>query len=346
MSRIVDFGSVNTKVRCLEGDFLNPEQIIKLINCSNFTDTLDFLKNIGPYTTVFKDYNMEELSGRELENLIKKYYIKNYTSLIHYLNIRYKKLLKVMFMKFEVEDIKNVLRGKLSRMDNLNELMTFQCSLSNIDYEMLLKCQSVKQVVEGLKGTPYYKHICVLANNVDSDGMFQLEMALDLVYFIKLRKLAKRLSKSDREVIERLNGIYADLLNIQWIFRGIKFYGLEPEVLFNYTIYDGWKLKKEDVKALCYSRNLNDFYRDIDKSPYKEVFEKCDSEEYLLEREILSYLKRVYIKCKSEFKMDISIVFSYLELSFIQCRDIITIIESKRYGLKSDDIIKLITATE
>jgi V/A-type H+-transporting ATPase subunit C len=347
MGSVVNFTTVNTKVKAMEGEFLSKGQISELIDCNSYREALKFLKDGTQYCEALKGYNIDELHRGQLEIILKKNYIRNFTKLMHYLSEDYKKLLKIIFIRFEVEDIKVILRGKYigKNNDELLNLLTYQCSLSTLDYSELLQSQSVGEVVEKLRGTAYYKHIQNLVKYVETEGLFQLEMALDFVYFIMLRKFIKKLPKEDREVIKRINGTYADLLNIQWIFRGIKYYKLNPEVLFNYTIYDGWRLKKEDIKTLCYSGDLKEFYNRVNNTIYKEVFNRSNFQEYLLEKEILAYLKKIYIKYSSQFKQNISVVLAYLELALLECRDIISIVENKRYSQQSEDIIQFITAT-
>lgn len=347
MGRVEDFTAVNTKVKALEGKFLNKVQFNDLIDCNSFREALRFLKKGTRYGDILESYNIDELHRGQLEIILKKHYIRNFTKLMHYLSDDYKKLLKIIFIRFEVEDIKIIIRGKYidRNKEELAELLTYQCSLSTVDYAELLQAEGVAEVADKLKGTTYYKHIHSLIKDVEKEGLFRLEMALDFVYFVNLRKYIKKLPREDRKVIEKINGIYADLLNIQWIFRGIKYYKLDPEILFNYTIYDGWKLKRADIKDLCYSNDLESFYIKVNNTPYKEVFNRSNFQEYLLEKEILAYLKKIYLRYNSEFKMNISVVLSYLELAQIECRDIITIVENKRYSQQSEEIMQFITAT-
>ncbi|WP_163194361.1 V-type ATPase subunit [Clostridium thermarum] len=347
MGSVVEFLALNTKVKALEGRLLSKEQIGELIACNSYKEALRFLKTSTKYSEALEGYNIEELHRGQLEVILKKHYIRNFTKLMHYLSEDYKKLLRIIFIRFEVEDIKIILRGKYIERENdeLLNMLNFQCSLSTVDYNELLQANSVGEVVEKLRGTVYFKHIANLVKDVEKEGLFQIEMALDFVYFIMLRKFMKKLPKEDRDVIRKLNGTYADLLNIQWIFRGIKYYKLKPEILFNYTIYDGWRLKKEDIKALCYSGDLKEFYNRVNSTIYKEVFYRSNFQEYLLEKEILAYLKKIYLKYSSEFKRNISVVLAYLELALLECRDIISIVENKRYSQLGEDIIQFITAT-
>ena len=75
--------------------------------------------------------------------------------------------------------------------------------------------------------------------------MFRIETELDFVYFTAIRREIKHLDKENSEVVLSIIGLEADLLNLGWIYRGKTFYKIPPEELFNYTIYNGYKLSKE-----------------------------------------------------------------------------------------------------
>lgn len=347
MGSVVKFAAVNTKIRVLESKFLNKQQIKALIDCKSYKETLQYLKESTNYGEVLKHYNLVDIHRGELELILKKSTIQKYNQLIHYLNGDFRNLLKILFIKLEVEDLKVIIRGKYigKTSEEILPLIICDDSISNINFKELILTKSIEVLVEKLKDTIYYKHISNLAKDIPQEGLFRMEMTLDFIYFICLRKFVKKLSIEDRKIIEQINGIQADLLNLQWILRGKKYYELTPEVLFNYTIHDSSKLKKDDLKKLCYTKSLNEFYEMVEKLPYGELFSKTKGTDYLIEKEISAYLKNIYKRLKRENKMNISVLISYLELELLECRDIISIVENKRYNQQSEEIFKYITAT-
>jgi len=347
MGRVVDFAAINTKIKAMEGFWLKKSQYKELVECNNFREALVYLRDKTKYGEVLKEYNVDELHRGQLEIILKRQYISNFTKLSHYLRNDYRKLLKVIFTRFEVEDIKVIIRGKFigKLKEDLEQRISHRCSMSTINYDELLEASNVAQVVDKLKGTIYYNYIYNLVDSIEEDGLFRIEMALDSVYFIQLKRFIKKLPKEDKEVVEKINGIQADLLNIQMIYRGIKYYKLPSEILFNYAVQDGCKLNKEDLKRLCYSKSVEDFFNRIKGTAYKDIFYASDFEDHLLEKETLSFLQKMYTRYKSEAKMNISVMLTYLELSLIEYRNIVSIVENKRYSQHNDEIIKYITTT-
>ncbi|NLM35588.1 MAG: V-type ATPase subunit [Clostridiales bacterium] len=347
MGRVVDFTAINAKIKAMEGFWLKKSQYKELIECNNFREALIYLRDKTKYGDTLKEYNVEELHRGQLEVILKRKYISNFTKLSHFLRDDYRKLLKVIFTRFEVDDIKVIIRGKYigKRTEDLEQRISYKCSMSTINYDELLQADNVEQVVDKLKGTIYYKYIYNLVDSIEDDGLFRIEMALDSVYFILLKRFIKKLPKEDKEVVEKINGIQADLLNIQMIYRGLKYYQLPSEILFNYAVQDGCKLKKDDLKRLCYSKNIDDFLNKIKTTAYKEIFNISEFEDYLLEKEMMAFLQKLYTRYKTEAKMNISVILAYLELSLIEYRNIVSIVENKRYSQHNDEIIKYITTT-
>jgi len=347
MGSVLKYAAINTKVKALEGKMLKKDQYTALMECKNYHEAIKFLKDNTSYREELAALNIEEIHRGQLELVLKKGYINNFYKLGHYFSGEYKKLFKILFMRFEIEDLKVIIRGKFigREKEQIIPYLTYESPLNNVDYYELVTAKNLEGVVERLKDTPYYKYVSPLVSSVKEEGLFRMEMTLDFVYFSFLRKSLKKVDKEDREILERLNGIYADLLNIQWIYRGFKYYNLKPEELFNYTLYDGYKLKGEEIRKLCYVKNLDEFYQAIEQLPYREVFINSKGRDYLVEKEILSCLKKMYEKAEKTNQLNISIVISYLELLLLEIRDITSIVENKRYNIQKTEGIRYITAT-
>lgn len=347
MSSIVKFAAVNTKIKSLESEMLTKQQYSKLMKCENYIDALRFLKESTSYKKILKNYKIDELHRGNLEVILKDYYVDNFYKLFHYFDNNYKKLLKIFFMKYEIEDLKTILRGKFRGADKekIYRLITSKSPLNIINYEELIASPSVEMVIENLKNTVYYKHLLGLKNSYREEGLFRIEMTLDFIYFSMLRKYIKKLDKESANIIKNINGEYCDLINIQWIFRSKKYYKLNPEEIFNYTIYDWNKVNRDMLKKLCYCNNLTEFYEKVKEFPYRELFKKSNGKEFLVEKEIMIYMKKLFLKYKSAGKMNIGSVIAYLGLYEIEIRDIISIVENKRYSQKNEDAVNYITVT-
>ena len=137
-------------------------------------------------------------------------------------------------------------------------------------------------------------------------------------------------------------GINIDLLNLQWIYRGLKFYNLPPEILFNYTIANGLEFNRNDIKGFCYSKNLDIFKSKILGTKYSFLFDQENTMDIFMERRILRY--QYYPLKKTKIKNALNIMQSVVYGLFLETeiRDIISIIENIRYGMSVEEARKFL----
>lgn len=346
MGSIVRFSAVNTKIKSMEGKLLSKEQYIGLMECKSYEDAIRYLEEETSYSSVLSGMSKEVHRG-QLEIMLKREYIKKFFKLSHYFNSNYKKLLNLLFMRYEIEDLKVMLRSKYVGKDNdeIRSLLFAQSPMSTIDYDKLIASKDIPELIDNLYGTEYHKELFPLISSAKKDGLFRMESALDFLYFNSLKKFHKKIDKKDAEILHEIVGTYSDLFNIQWVIRGRMYYNLSPEELLNYTISDGYKLKKETIKNLCYVKDNSEIYEALKDMPYKAVFKAENNDEYFREREILVYLKKIFKAYERLNSMDISGVIVYLELLFLEVRDIISIVENIRYGVGFEETSKYITSS-
>ncbi|GCD09121.1 V-type ATPase subunit [Clostridium tagluense] len=345
MGSVVKFSAINTKVKAMMGKMLSLDQYSKLLNCKDLKSTLKVLKEETSYGELLEAYNLEKIHRGDLEVILHKYYISTYSKFINYFDGEYRSLVKTFFIRWEIEDLKVILRGKYLGLsgEEIDKKLIARSSLNKVDYDYLLALKSVEDVIDGLKGSIYYKSLKNLAKDTSTKGLFRIETELDFVYFTSIRRELKHLDKENKEVVYSVMSLEADLLNLGWIYRGKTFYKISPEELFNYTIYNGYKLSKEKLKQLCYINNIEEFNNILEKTPYASIYEKDDYN--LIEKREREFQKKYFKKILRENKTNISMVISYLVVYRIEIRDIISIIEQKRYDMDMSEGINYVSVT-
>lgn len=346
MGSVSRFSTVNAKVRVLEGRMLNEKQISELLKCRSYKEGLYYLADNTVYGQALKHYHIEDIHRGQLEHILKKEYVKVFNKFIHYFTDDYKELIKIFFIRFEADDIKVIIRNKFIKkfQTDIETLAAYGNPLSTVNYDKLIKADNIEKVIDELKDTVYFKYISNLSIEIHKDGFFIMETALDSVFFLYLKKFINKLAIEDRDVLKKINGINIDLINLQWIFRAKKFYELTPEVILARCINEGHKLRKDKLKDLSYTKSIDEFYTLVETTCYKSIFLEAENKEYLLEREILFYLKKIFLNYKREYKTNISVLAAYFELSYMEMRDIISIIENIRYNNESEEAKKYLTS--
>lgn len=328
------FAAINTKIRVLNGNLLTDEDFINLFKCKSIEELASYLRENTNYEVILKEVNINNIHRRELEQLIKAYVLFQYEKLLHYFNGEYKKLFRSIFMRYEIEDLKLYLRV-LSKGEDIEKLVNhtvYPAKFRVLNYEKLSSSKDIEEFVENLSGTIYYEILKPYLRKEDRRLLFYMEMNLDRFYFQTIKKQGLKLDKLDSKMFEDFLGKNIDLLNLEWIYRGIKYYKLLPEELINYTIEGGYKYNFKDIREFCYLEE-DKFIEKVLNSKYNFLFDTQQDVDLFMERRIERYIYFQFIELYRKGKMDITVAMAYIHLLEYEMRDLYSTIEAIRYGL-------------
>lgn len=342
MGNVKRFAAVNTKIKALKGNMLTNEDYVNLLKQGSVTGVGQYLKEYTSYNEVLKGVDVSVIHRDDLELTLNKYMILILEKLLHYFEGEYKKLYKTILTRYVIEDIKLYIRA-LIRNEELNliakqTLYIKKCQ--NIDENQLSQSKTIDELVENLKGTPYYQALRPFLNDDKDKLIFYMEMSLDRLYFNLLYNQIQKLEKNDKKFIIEILGKNIDLLNIEWMYRGLKYYFLSPEEIINYTLEGGYDLNYRKIKDICYSRDENEFIEKILKTRYAFLFDNKDTIDLFMERRIKRYLYYELLRFYKKGKMDIIQSITYIHLLEYEIRDIVSIIEASRYKLNKNEAKK------
>jgi V/A-type H+-transporting ATPase subunit C len=343
MNNAARYSAVNTKIRAIGSRFLNNEDFENLLHKKSVAEVAAYLKRETHYRDVLGGIDENDIHRDELEILIKKDHARQIEKLEHYFYSGYREFYRYVLIKREVDELKTVLRSISNKKNNNLDRDSFALigRLDGVKIDDLLSSGSTAEFIRNLRGTIYYKYLEPLAEN-DRDNLFMDVMTLDLAYFDIFYKNIGELSSRDRPIVDYLQGTNVDLLNIQWIYRGIKFYNLSREVLFNYTIPHGWVFKRNGIKELCYSQDLDEFQKRILNTRYKFLFDNENNKDIFMERRILRYQYFNIKRIRNRYEMNISQAIAFDVLLEYEIRDLATVIESIRYDMPFEEAKKFL----
>lgn len=342
MGDIQKFAALNTKIRVLERELLKDEDYIKLIKLNNISDIMQYFINNTAYNKFFKRVDINDYDLSALEGLFYKNLLRKYDKITNFLHLDYKKLFKKLFVRYEVENLKVYVRRIVSKKSVKDLYKKYsEMKYANIDYKKLSDSNSFDELIENLKGTNYYE---ILEYYKESDNkIFYIEMSLDIYYFNQLTKeVKKRYSTSKENTILEILEKNIDLLNIQWIYRGLKNYKLSPEELLNYVILSGYYFKYEKLKKLCYSKNINELVQEIKGSKYGFLFDEDEDFELLMERNLERYIYNLFKKIEKVSTMNINKSISYMHKLEYEMRDVFTIMAGVQYKIEEKELKKML----
>ncbi|MBA3061814.1 MAG: V-type ATPase subunit, partial [Atribacteria sp.] len=243
MDKVTIYAAINTKIRALEKEFLKREDYLNMLKKKSVADVARYLKENISYGKLLGEIHLDTVSRRDLEDILKRNMIKNMDKLIHYFRDDYKDLIRSLYIKYEIEDLKvlarSIFNGK--KPETIEKPLSFLGKYSRVNPKRLFKSRTIRDLIYSLEGSEFFEFLIPLVDG-RRENLFRFEMALDMGYFNIIQSRRLKISGEDRKMLKEWEGTVADLYNIQWIYRGKKFYNLSPEELLNYTINFGDRL--------------------------------------------------------------------------------------------------------
>lgn len=330
------FSAVNTKLLAMQSRLLKEEDYIRLIEAPNLESQIHYLNTethfAGRLDTAIRVDEAELAMNRKRHSDLSK--------LQYYFHAKYKRFYEALLLRFEIEEIKLILRGIRSKEDM--ELLMLQSILldklgdSHPIYQFD-KTTTLPEYIDRLKTTPYYEALIPYATEDSPRTLFYMEMVLDRYYFQELQEAAKGLDKEDRKIVADNLGKDIDMKNIEFIYRGKKFYDLLPQEMINLAIPGGFLLDHKDIRALSES-DMSDFEKKVRQTRYAFLFDSKED----VDLEMFRNLKRDqfadYRKHLHATEKDIMLLLTFLHLTEFEIRDIVAILEGKRYRMEKREI--------
>lgn len=340
MPSSVNYEAINAKCHSILGRRLTSEDYKKLLNMGSIVEIAQFIKaNSIDYRMFLNDVDIGVIHRDELEKKLKMVLIYYIDKIDNYFSGEYRDFFMTFYLKYEIYDLKRVARliHIEGDVESLSDSLIFVDYYKNINASSLVKCRSIAEIIEDLKDTIYYQYIKNLVDGNTKENLFRFEMALDKAYFAILLKKMTKLSKNDRRAFLDIFAPLVDMMNIQWIYRGKKFYNLYPDELFNYAIEGYGKLNYTKIKELCYSKSIEELASLVTKTDYAFMLKGDDKQDIFMERRMNRYMYYRLKGIRSKNKRDISLVLSLIELIEFEIRDIISITEMVRYKIEYEE---------
>lgn len=345
MGSLLAYSGITTKVRAMESHFISEEQFREMAALESVSEAVEFLKKMPAYQDIFTDTDDAFLHRGKIEQLLNLSQYKDFAKLYRFSNLSQRKFLDLYFMHYEITILKKCLRTVLDRSNNPMDLSLFQEFFdkhSKIDLIKLSNSESLEEFIFNLNGSPYYDLLTHL-KDTESPTMFDYELSMDLLYFKTLWKVkSKFLSKSEQAILAQCFGTNLDMLNIQWIYRSKKYYRLPPADIYSLLIPVQYRLSKEDINKLVETATTEEFFALLPNTYYGELPVANLAENPRLEDLYEKVLNRIYSITSQRNPYSIAVLNSYLYFKEEEIHKIITVIESIRYGVDTDEIISYV----
>jgi vacuolar-type H+-ATPase subunit C/Vma6 len=236
-----------TRIHGLRTHLISPADIQLLAKAKNLRDVTDnllktdYASEIGKIPTAEQDATT--LEGIFLRRLVERFYFVQRAA-----QGRTQELLSRYCARFEVENIKRILRAKQGQSTEEPTLIPIPREYSLVNFPALVKSKDMDELASLLRDTPYHSLLEKTQQVKERGASMILEAALDRIYFGRVWDLARR-SKGVRELI----GEEMDLRNLMIAFslktRGMSLLDMEESL-----IPLSYRLPQSQLRSLLQSR--------------------------------------------------------------------------------------------
>jgi V/A-type H+/Na+-transporting ATPase subunit C len=327
------YAGINARVRAKYSTRLSAEQWAEFIGAADFSALIDLLRR-SPYGPYLAQGAEDALTPRRAVYLIEGQMAEAYRTVIRVAPRQTCPLLTLLYRNFEVANLKAVLRGIVSQAAWLQvKFVLFPFgSATVLPAEPMLTTKSVEAAVELLRGTPYYDPLShALKRYQTEQGLFPLEVALDLSYWREIWEAIQQLAKPDRMQALRIAGAWLDVTNLMWAIRYRVYYGLSPEELINYTLPWGYEVRDADIRAIAGGAEIAPIVQRIYPSIadvgnlLAQPRQGLPVLEVQLQRQVLAHC----YKAMTGNPFHIGVPLAYLVLKKMEIQDLTVLLEAK-----------------
>lgn len=342
MGSLFTYSGLTTKIKAMKRNLLQPGQYREMAALDSVASSVEYLKKQPSYQQIFTQTEVGQLHRSDIEELLLQAKYNDFSKLYRFADLSQRKFLDLYFMHYEISILKRCLRSIIGGQPLTLKLYHFQEFFekhSPIDVIKLTTAKNLAEFTANLAGTPYYSLLMQL-NSQEDLTIFDYEMHLDFLYFQTLwRTKNKQLKHKEQQMITQCFGSRLDMLNIQWIYRCIRYYSMTPEEITALLIPVSYRLKPEQTAKLVSCASPEEFFTVL-KTTYYGTLKLADFEEQpnpeKLSRQVV---ERIHHLTALREPYSAASLNSYLYFKELEIHRIITIIESIRYGLGQQQIL-------
>jgi V/A-type H+/Na+-transporting ATPase subunit C len=344
------YGFINAKLRTRISRILPDEFMNRLIHSHSLGEAVQLFRDTA-FSGIETVYNKTgDLKMVELELL--KYEINLYVEIEKYVNDQILSFIRILATRYEVDNLKNIIRlwfDKTIRKRDIQDALLYMYREKihyDLQWDSILPAESLSQVAEILKDTPYAEIIHKNLKYTDEKkSIFSLENGLDVYYYKQLMAGVERLSKQDREIAQRLLGVEIDLKNINLIVRLKNMYNLSLDDALAYLLPYGYAVDKNTLADVYATKDVTGIVKEVVHKRYaglETLVTSQGTESYsrliLIERVLDQIMLYEVRKVLLGNPFTIGIILAYFILKGNEIKKIVTILNAKYYKISEDRI--------
>jgi V/A-type H+-transporting ATPase subunit C len=281
----------------------------------------------------------DSLDTRSLEQRIIAQLLDETTVLIRPLSGVERDFLTYWTERFEVTNVKTLLRGKMTgeRPAALLNRLTPMGSFGRLDVQDLAHAEDVNELLRRLEAGPYVAIVRHARRAFEeSHNPFILDAALDRSYYEGLAQRALPLEKENGDAFLSLMGALIDRINLVWLLRYRFNYSLPPAQVYFLLVGSHYTLSSSRLRELAALPRLEDVLAAL-PPPLLELMRGVND----IPRVFTSLDQAAATKASKVLRSNapaIARAFAYLQLRERDLRSVRAVLRGRHLGLPTADI--------
>lgn len=344
MGNLLSYSGVVTKIRAMQAKLLTDDHFQEIAELRSVSEVVSYLKKMPAYSKAFQSIDENTIHRGDVEKILIQSLYHDYSKLYRFSGMEHKRFLKLYLKRYETDLINYCLRivsNQKKESFDLNHKKEFFDRYSDISIDRLITSKTVKELIDNLQDTEYYKPLNALQNSGENVSLFDYNLALDLYYFTTLWKEKKKILKGkELSLFTRDSGTKIDLINLQWIYRAKKYYRMTPADIYSFIIPIHYHIKAPEMLKLIETETVDEFIYLVSKTYYGRKYNK--NETLTIEKLYANCLSHLYLIDRRNDPYSIASINTYLFLKEEEMQKLTTLLECIRYGLTAHETLQYI----
>jgi len=332
-----------TKVRAMNAKLITEAQYEEIAGLHSVTEIATYLKEKTSYSSILQALQDAQLHRGDIEKVLIVSLYDDYARLFKFADLAERRFLRLYLMEFEVDLINYCFRIVINHYKepfDLNYKKEFFDHFSHISIDKLITSRTTDELVENLKGTPYYEPLSTLKTK-EGVTLFDYDLTMNL-FFLSLiwKKRSTIIGQKDKDIFVKEWGTIIDMLNLEWIYRAKKYYKLTPEETFAIIVPMQYRIPSDLFMELVQADDLDSYMSSIQKTIYATRYNPGGELEF--ERLYARVLDHMFQTNRRRNPNTIATINEYLHRKEAEIHKLTTIIECIRYGLSAQETLNYI----
>lgn len=330
MSRLADQAYLRTRLAIMSANLLGHDGLTALTRLA----LEDLAKRTG-FDAVKGNNDATRLAA--FERALMQTWLDELSALLRPLEGPARKLLTQWASRYELLNIKVLVRGKIGQLpnDEIERSLFRLPGFLSLNHDELLNTDSVPELLRHLQNTRYQRLATqALRQYEERPDPFLLDATLDQQFYGDLINRAQQLAGDDRAETLNLIGRIVDRHNLVWSLRYRFNYGLQASEVLYLAIDGGRILNRARLQQILQADTLSEALRQLPPGllSHGEMPPQITLIEVAMRNELSQYAERAMRRSPSA----LTSVLAYLVLRYGEITKIYAIVHARVYGLGDD----------